>query len=122
MKEILYLWHISQNENKEWNIYESMIVAAFTEEEAKQIHPKQYCPIYLGRIKYENNKWYLLEELLRLNEETGFYHYCGSRLKEFENKRSGWASSAEYVIAKNIGIANEFIKPGEILCSSFIAG
>jgi hypothetical protein len=36
----LFLYKISQNENNGYDTYDSMIVAAYSEEEAREIHPR----------------------------------------------------------------------------------
>lgn len=35
----MYLWKISQDVNTDWDTYESAVVAAQTEDEARNIHP-----------------------------------------------------------------------------------
>lgn len=38
----MYLWKISQDVNNGWDTYDSAVVAAKTEEEARNIHPDPY--------------------------------------------------------------------------------
>lgn len=39
---MLYLWKISQDENSYYDTYDSAVVVAETEEEARKIHPSEY--------------------------------------------------------------------------------
>lgn len=39
MRKVLYLWRISQDVRREYDTYDSAVVAAYTEEEARKTHP-----------------------------------------------------------------------------------
>lgn len=97
MDKTLNLYLLTQDENNGYDTYDSLVVAAYSQEEAIQIHPsKAYCDICDGyqRFDVKCNLW---------------------------DSRS-WASSPDKVNCKLVGIATEDIKPNSIVCSSFNAG
>lgn len=89
----LYLYLISQSENNDYDTYSDAVVAAYSEEDAKHIHPSE---VYVWR----NNKWV----------------YPDSDSEEIS---SSW-TTPDNVQVKVIGVSND-TKPGIIL-SSFHAG
>ena len=53
----MYLWKISQAVNNDWNTYDSAVVAADTEEEAKMIHPSTGKDIGTGNDRIYSDVW-----------------------------------------------------------------
>lgn len=94
------LWLISQDEKTGYDIYDSAVVVADTEEEARFIDPSDQ-----QFYKYHDGAWY-------------FQYADGS---EREELRSDWPSPIK-VSATCIGEANDTLKPGEVVCASFHAG
>ncbi len=91
------LFRISQSKNSDWDTYDSAIVAAYTVEEAQNIHPGNYDES--------------VSELTRKSKANDDYAYELTSWTEFQHIK------VEY-----IGIADIHIKAGEILCSSFNIG
>lgn len=94
------LWLISQGENKGYDTYDSAVVAAETEQEARETHPAQW-----GDPTYKNGTWWI-------KRADG---------AEFKDNSSVWASNADLVDAEYIGEAKEGIEAGAII-TSFNAG
>jgi hypothetical protein len=51
------LWLISQNVNTAYDTYDSAVVAAETEEEAKTMHPQHLFKQYSWNKGWDNNTW-----------------------------------------------------------------
>jgi hypothetical protein len=77
------LWLISQDYNTDYDTYDSAVVVAETEEEARMIHPS-------GREALPKYKW-------------------------------DWAP-LDAVTCKYLGVADEDLAPGSVVCASFNAG
>lgn len=88
------IYLISQSVNDDYDTYDSAIVIAESEEEAKKIHPD-------GNYDYKENN-----TLLRFNESDEDY--------------GSWAKK-EYIEVKLIGVANKDAIKG-VVCSSYNAG
>lgn len=122
MNPPLYLWHLSQKENTDYDSYDSIVVAAYTEEEAKKIHPRENLKYYEFNIIYDikNDIWLREEKLSKFDNNTCKYI---EHVYFIKYEDSGWAISAKNVIAKCVGVAfQNVIKPREIICRSFNAG
>jgi hypothetical protein len=50
------LWLISQSVNNDWDSFDSAVVAAETEQEARFIHPEHY-PSH-DKIRWNGSKWF----------------------------------------------------------------
>ena len=95
------LYHISQEENDDYDTYSDMVVAAKSEGAAALIHPGD-------RSMYEDN----------------YTHpsYVVPTLEDvWKNNSDCWCSSPDKVKVKYIGKAAASIKKG-IICASFHAG
>lgn len=96
------IYRISQDVNHGYDVFDSAIVCANTEEEAVRIHPKDNeCPY--GEVwwdDYDN----LFEEPMKRNVHCTWVH----RLSDVE--------------VEFIGTTNGDYKVGDILCASFNAG
>lgn len=88
------LYLISQKENNDWDTYDSAVVVAESEDQARHVHPR-------GRLFDPSEK----DEYYRWDYAFG----C-------------WASSPDKVDAKFVGVAAENLQAGYIVCASFNAG
>lgn len=79
----VYLWLLSQSVDNGWDTYDSAVVAASTEDEARRIHPS-------GVPREEAECW-------------------------------TWAHP-DFVTVQRIGIADEGVVAGTVVCASFNAG
>jgi hypothetical protein len=86
------LYLLKQNVNNDYDTYDSVVVAAETEEEAQKIHPNEF---------------------FRLNHDSPWY--------ETEHRYSTWAFKLKDVKVTFLGVAKEGIESGVIL-ASFNAG
>jgi len=91
------LYLLSENESKGWDTYDSAIVAAESEEEARKICPS-------GMYEW-NDGWVYHPDAL-----------YGSR-----RRRSDWANDIANISVKLIGVADPTVARGVIL-ASFSAG
>lgn len=96
MKKI-YL--ISQNVNNDYDTYDSAVVCAENEEEARVINPREY-------YRWHDNQWF-------------FQHPNGT--EKAEENDDTWCIPKKVKVME-IGIANDDIKIGAVICSSFNAG
>lgn len=80
------LYLLSQNKNNEWDTYDSCVVCAESEDEARKINPNS----------------------------------SGEEVKE-DDIYSGW-TTPKNVKVEEIGIANDNIVLGSVICASFNAG
>lgn len=95
----LKLWIIEQEENSGYDTYDSAVVAAMSEGEAKRIHPS-------GDSR---KNW--TDEMASTEEwESWRYHY------------SVWAHHPDNVKATVIGDAHASVSAGDVICASFNAG
>lgn len=95
----LKLYLIYQSQNVGYDTYDSAVVVAENEDEARDIHPSDSVKNYSDTkdLPYDS---------------TGRWDYMfGS-----------WAKSPEYVTAEYIGEASPHLKKGTVVCSSFNAG
>ena len=90
------LYLLSQDESKGWDTYDSVVVAAENEEEARKICPS-------GTYEWDNG-WY--------------YEHPKNRLYR---SRSDWANDIANISVKLIGVADPTVGRG-IIISSFNAG
>lgn len=99
------LWLLEQTINKNWDTFDSAVVVAETEDEARKIHPMNHKDYNnLASIVWKNNSWYYINEL----GYNAYWNMC-------------WVDPHE-VIVTYIGEASDKFKSGDIVCSSFIAG
>lgn len=99
MAEPLYIWLLEQTAVDDLDSYDSCVVAAATEDDAKLIHPS----CYVDRWDDGRSEW------IRADGEVSD---CGN---------DQWSSPA-LVTATKIGFAVGDVKPGDVLCASFNAG
>ena len=90
------LWRISQNKNNDYDTYDSAVVVANSEEEAKTIHPSLAVP-----KRWINGKWHYAT-----GSEIGFT--C-----------EDWANP-NHNTAEELGLALD--PTPRVICSSFNAG
>ena len=96
------LWLISQTENTGCDVYDSAVVAAATEQDAKETYPEDS---YTKRFwDKEANKW---------------YHILDNGIKVFIDLRYGDWTTPNHVTAKYLGETE--LEPS-VICSSFNAG
>jgi hypothetical protein len=94
------LWRISQSINNGYDTYSDAVVCAATEEDAIKIDPSEF------RV-WHDGSWY-------------FQYMDGSKYKEDDH--SAWVNDIKDVKAERIGIAEEHIEIGQVICASFHAG
>ena len=95
MKKIYKIW---QDVNNDYDTYSDAIVCAESPEKAKKINPGEY-------YKWHEDGWY-------------FQYSDGTEEKQ---RDSSWADPKDIQV-KEVGIAHEDCKVGEVICSSFHAG
>lgn len=88
----MYLYRLSQSVSRGYDTYDSCVVAACSEDEARLIHPSDYV------------------------EPGDLDRDCFPRYSDT------WAQHPSDVCVTLIGIAADGIEAGEVLCSSFNAG
>lgn len=93
------LYKLTQIVNQEYDTYNSCIVAADSEQQARLIHPSQR-----GEIVVIDGVWH------RKLDSERTYEY-----------NSDWANPADIQV-ELIGTAAEHIQPGTVILTSFIAG
>ncbi len=104
------LYKLSQNINNGYDTYDSCIVAAETEEEAREIHPSSFVTHYRG------GAWYgTYSQTCSTPEKRGVEYSFGYN--------ASWVKPSEInkIIVELIGKASKGTKKGLIL-SSFNAG
>lgn len=96
---VLKLWLIEQEQNGGYDTYDSAIVAAYTEEAAKTIHPQGP------------------ERRFKEDRETS-----PPELGQWGYSYGTWAHHPDHVKATRVGNAHQSISEGDVLCASFNAG
>lgn len=96
------LYLISQEENQSYDTYDSAVVAAESESEARTIDPA-------------NSDYY---EWDTESESWQFVYHDGTKIKQ---KRGDWANRLENIKVTLLGKADPSIKKG-VVCASFNAG
>jgi len=99
MAKPVNLFRIYQNKNHSYDSYDSAVVAAYTIEEAREIHPSEYVTESVSKIT------------TAARADKDGYH----------SNLSSWAE-IEHIKADFLGLADIHIKAGDIICSSFNAG
>jgi hypothetical protein len=96
------IYKLSQNINNDYDTYDSVVVYAESEDEARLIHPSEFV------THSDNNTWY------------GTYSNNG---KEYEIDGGGWVRRVDVdkIKIELIGISNDINESGVIL-ASFNAG
>ena len=102
----LNLYLLTQDEYRDYDTFDSCVVAAYSEEEAKKIHPflHRFDKLCLPLDCDEWKRWDDSEYIYQVQWETEM-----------------WASTPDNVECKLIGIAAEGIEPNSVVCSSFNA-
>lgn len=94
------IYLLSQSVNNDWDTYNSFVVCEETEEEAKHISPSEF-------DFWHNNAWY--------------FTFTDGHIEDEPTGGHTWAHPDD-VTVKYLGIADNSLKKGEIVCSSFNAG
>lgn len=104
------LWLLKQTDNNDYDTYDSCVVVAETEEDAKMIHPDGESVYMDGFDEWENE------------ENTAWFSkdYVGAW--RVTHNHSGWCESPSFVTATCIGEAESWVKAGTVVCASFNAG
>ncbi len=101
-RKVKKLYLISQEDNADYDTYDSAVVCAESEEAAKRIHPKHN----------DGTRW-------DDEEEEFFSIICGER--RAERHYGTWTLHIRNISVEEIGVANNNIEEG-IVISSFKAG
>lgn len=103
------LWLLSQDVNDEYDTYDSCVVVAITEDNAKQIHPDG-CSVF----KRDIDSW--------TGDEQTAWFTKGCFGKWFVGSANHvWCSKPSNVMATYIGEAAEELVAGTVVCASFNA-
>lgn len=89
------LWHISQQDNSDYDTFDSAVVVADTVDEARKIHPGGKVYQQLAGVNWWEDKWRGL---------------------------GSWAIALDQVEVELIGEAIPTLQPGTVVCASFNAG
>lgn len=103
----LNLYLLTQDENNGYDTFDSCVVAAYNEEDAKCIHPFLF--------KFEWNCLDLDAEEYKRWDDPEYINKV-----QWDTKT--WASSPYKVNCKLIGVADNSIDPNSVICSSYNAG
>lgn len=102
---MLYLFHISQTKVDWYDTYDSAVVVAVNEDEAKRTHPH---PGRRGRL------WH---------GDRGSWQQRSGDAGEWEDVSDDTWSTPEHVTAVKLGpLGNTAFKAGDVVCASFNAG
>jgi len=96
------LYLVSQTVNDGYDTYDSAVVAAESEADARLIHPGDRC-----QADVVNDRW--------------IEHYSDGTLRVLPEFLQDWASRPSRVSVQLIGVAVEGTEAG-VICASFIAG
>jgi hypothetical protein len=105
------LWLLSQDKNNDYDTYDSCVVVAETEQDAKSIHPdRDYCyrKGYDGYKKTWCYGWFY-----KRGDGSDYLSFFAS---------SAWVTTPLDVKATYIGEADSKLEAGEVVCASFNAG
>ena len=107
----LYLYLVSQNEDTGWDTYISFVVASVDEESARQTHP------------HDPVSWEADEEPRSPQWRDG----CWSEYWKLDDmwvarESRVWTNDMRYVTVQKLGIADAYLKDGQIVCANFKAG
>lgn len=100
------LYKLSQSVNYGYDTYDSCVVCAENEEEAKRIHPSY---IWTEGGYYDEEK------------KEFWTHNVNGEPYLFENKYGGWTNDLNEIRVEFLGNADDSVKKG-IVCASFNAG
>ncbi|ADV46459.1 hypothetical protein [Nitratifractor salsuginis] len=93
------IYLLSQDENTGYDTYDSMVVYAEDEDQARKISPD-------GAYAWVNNGWCFLPHKQKCAEPE---------------ERGDWANKLENIKVKFLGTTDRDVKPG-VICASFNAG
>lgn len=96
------LYLLTQDKNNSYDTYDSAVVCANSEEEAKQVHPSEYYSFHDGKL------WFQVAD--------------GTERAEDPDCRSGGWASPQHVRVTLIGTATDDVEVGKVVCASFNAG
>lgn len=100
-KTALHLYLLTQDENIDYDTYDSCVVCAESEDEAKHIHPDEKCYVWDGK--------------------SGGWAWRNPIDPDAECRVTDWATRLESIRCELIGTAADGIEKG-VLCASFNAG
>ena len=100
----LYLWKLSQNVNNDYDTYDSAVVVAPDSMCAAEVHPARYSDDGTAIYRWDRRQAMWLDEALG-------YHAVDS----------SWCDP-EQVSVVRIGVADDNLKWGDVVCSSYNAG
>ena len=92
------LYLVSRTDVVDYDQYDSMVVVAPSEEEARNFGPR-------GDIVYVDGKW--IDKATRKEEDTRFFD---------------WAEDPESLTVEMVGAARPDLEAGHVVCASFNAG
>ena len=103
------LWLLEQTDNNDYDTYDSCVVVAETEEEAKMIHPRE--KVVWGEF---------------IDEQSSCRLACTDWHYSFDDgyvwRNNTWSNSPSSVTATCIGEAESSLTAGTVVCASFNAG
>jgi hypothetical protein len=99
----LFLWKLSQDENNDYETYDSAVVVARDPVNASMIHPARYSDT--GEAIFSFDK----------------VDDCWRRIDGDHVDDGGWARPNDVKVVC-VGEAGSFLKYGEVICSSYNAG
>ena len=103
------IFHLSQNQNTDYDTYSDMVVIAKDEEDAKRLHPYQ---------EEEGSKNIFYDEDKK--EWWNFYNNSNKKY-QFEDSYGAWVNDLSVIKVEYIGEAKEGSKRS-VICASFHAG
>ena len=80
MNKILHLYRISQNVNNDYDTYDSAVVAAFSECDARSIHPDGYAEV-VPEMEDSSNGYLLYAWCLRKDVKVEYIGEAASDVK-----------------------------------------
>jgi len=102
---VLFLWKLSQDENNDYETYDSAVVVAADPVSASMVHPARYSDTGEAIFSFDRT------------------HECWRRIDEdyLEVGHGGWCRPSDVKVVC-VGEAASFLKAGSVVCSSYNAG
>ena len=99
----LFLWKLSQDENNDYETYDSAVVVAADPVSASMVHPAQYSDTGAAIFRFD-----------KVDD-------CWRRIDGDHIDDGGWAMPNDIKVTC-VGEAASFLKDGDVVCSSYNAG
>lgn len=99
----LFLWKLSQDENNDYETYDSAVVVASDPVSASMVHPARYSDT--GEAIYRFDK----------------VDDCWRRIDSHYDEDGGWVRPNDVKVVC-VGEAASFLKDGDVVCASYNAG